>query len=493
MFGTCFTVSRLNPLIKVYFLLVVCLTPTSFCYAKLWDAYRDWNQAEEIRFSKWVAKLGERSWDNSNEMLKTPEYNSLYQASDETIDFKADCGDFPFLLRTYFAYKRNLPLLLPVVGGGNYSRTSNVTQTLISESSFQGNIKDLFAKIPDWVETGTLRTAPHEPNSATYPIAISRSTVRPGTIYYDPNGHAAIVCHVNESGNVYFLDAHPDQSVTRTRFGEKFGWNTSFQAGGFRLYRPVKKTLGGWRFVNRVEKLPHFSTEQFFFGEDYHLRVQLRLTNQLINPIEELRRYIYEDTYKEVKDRVAAVERGWAIAKKNPIEISENIYYAQGPWEDYSTPSRDIRLRTSFLNIPKKSRAFIRLAELEPYSFVAFGRDAAVLKNALALMQSRAFAELTIHYRNSDDKLVELALSDIEKRLFLLSFNPNHPPELRWGAADWINKARLSYHPRHWTSYQQEQLWRNRMIKKTGRMHLSDSDNPLTLPRHDISNQMRNL
>ncbi|HOM48269.1 MAG TPA: hypothetical protein PK491_07110, partial [Candidatus Hydrogenedentes bacterium] len=37
-------------------------------------------------------------------------------------------------------------------------------------------------------------------------------------------------------------------------------------------------------------------------------------------------------------------------------------------------------------------------------------------------------------YTNSKGKTVTLTLKDIEERLYDLSFDPNHPPELRWGA-----------------------------------------------------------
>ena len=44
------------------------------------------------------------------------------------------------------------------------------------------------------------------------------------------------------------------------------------------------------------------------------------------------------------------------------------------------------------------------------------------------------FADKKITYKKSDGSEITLTLNDIEKRLFDLSFDPNHPPELRWGA-----------------------------------------------------------
>ena len=44
------------------------------------------------------------------------------------------------------------------------------------------------------------------------------------------------------------------------------------------------------------------------------------------------------------------------------------------------------------------------------------------------------FRQLHFTYMNSQGAPVTLTLADLERRLFRLSFNPNHPPELRWGA-----------------------------------------------------------
>jgi hypothetical protein len=41
-----------------------------------------------------------------------------------------------------------------------------------------------------------------------------------------------------------------------------------------------------------------------------------------------------------------------------------------------------------------------------------------------------------MEYTNSAGKKVTLTLLDIEERLYDLSFDPNHPPELRWGAPE---------------------------------------------------------
>jgi hypothetical protein len=56
------------------------------------------------------------------------------------------------------------------------------------------------------------------------------------------------------------------------------------------------------------------------------------------------------------------------------------------------------------------------------------------LAKALIEVKKRLFDEHTFDYIKSDGESIKLTLSDIEERLYDLSFDPNHPPELRWGA-----------------------------------------------------------
>ncbi|HPX42147.1 MAG TPA: hypothetical protein PLF51_17055, partial [Candidatus Hydrogenedentes bacterium] len=64
------------------------------------------------------------------------------------------------------------------------------------------------------------------------------------------------------------------------------------------------------------------------------------------------------------------------------------------------------------------------------------------LADALLRAKKRVFAETVFHYTNSAGQPVRLSLLDVERRLYDLSFDPNHPPELRWGAAPGSAEAR---------------------------------------------------
>ncbi len=458
-----------------------------------WPSNRSWNGNEELAYSKWIGKLGQRSWKSAQKMLHNKSANSLYDPSDEHLIFRADCGDLPFVLRSYYAYKRQLPFITTIVRGGNYSPTPNPTIAMITNQTFQGDARDFFLGLPDMVSTAHLRTDYRQKNTACYPIAIDRNALRSGTIFYDPHGHTAVVCAVETDGTIRCIDAHPDQSITRTVFGPKLHWKTSIHNGGFLRFRPIRQQEGHPVFENNIQLLPHLSTEQYHIGKDYHMKIKLRLAQVKLDPIKDLERYIRNDTHQETLDRVEAVKRGWAITRHTPIRIPSNIYNSSGPWEDYSTPGRDMRLRLSYLNIPVRIRQYITLSQQSPTQLVTKARNPDRLLHQLIQTQKRLFKELTISYPNSQGKLVTLSLHDIEQRLFLLSFDPNHAPELRWGAQGKGLKSATRNRPHYYAGYPQEQSWRNRLIKKTGPMLPSDWDNPKHPPRHDITRMVSDL
>jgi hypothetical protein len=59
-------------------------------------------------------------------------------------------------------------------------------------------------------------------NTDLYPTRIDRKSIKPGSVLYDPNGHVAVVYEVEDDGRILFIDAHPDNSLTRGTYGRKF-------------------------------------------------------------------------------------------------------------------------------------------------------------------------------------------------------------------------------------------------------------------------------
>ncbi|MCK5861461.1 MAG: hypothetical protein KAH38_03185, partial [Candidatus Hydrogenedentes bacterium] len=118
----------------------------------------------------------------------------------------------------------------------------------------------------------------------------------------------------------------------------------------------------------------------------------------------------------------------------------ENIFQALGRWETWSSPSSDIDRRNKYfyladwleyvIRLFRVIPGFVDLAGLEKYGIQSQG----ALAKALIAEKQRIFSERSMAYTNSKGKQLRLTLGDIEERLYDLSFDPNHPPELRWGA-----------------------------------------------------------
>ena len=73
-----------------------------------------------------------------------------------------------------------------------------------------------------------------------YSPALAPGSIHPGSIVYDINGHVGIVYKVDEDGRVYYMDAHPDFTISRSVYGAQFGQSPMRLGGGFKNWRPFK-------------------------------------------------------------------------------------------------------------------------------------------------------------------------------------------------------------------------------------------------------------
>lgn len=459
-----------------------------FAFSAAWEVERPWTEDEEDRYSDWIAKIGSKQWRSTNHAIRDPEFNPLFTPEDRDLSFYADCADLPYVLRAYYAYKRGLPFVFNQVNGGRYTILPNKTARVVDNLSFEGSAQAFFKQIADFVHTGNYRTAPDATDSATYPIRIDRESLRPGAIFYSPEGHVAVVCEVEEDGTVRLIDAHPDQTVTRIRFSSKLVWKSTARTGGFRAFRPVEVFNDAARFIENNESAPGHSDEQYSFGKAYYQTIRERLNQVEIDPLAQFEAYIREDVFREVLDRKTAVEIGWEVGRSRAIPVAPNIYAAEGDWENYSSPSRDLRLRRAMLEVADQAINFMAICHHHPEQLADPElRDPVDLGWQLLSLKQRLFEELAFEYLNSAGDPVRLTLLDVERRLFALSFDPNHPPEMRWGATGEELETALRNQPRFFSAYDEQQPWRNRLEKKHGPMSPADADNPREPPQHDLS------
>jgi hypothetical protein len=164
--------------------------------------------------------------------------------------------------------------------------------------------------------------------------------------------------------------------------------------------------------------------------------------DRLINPApldpETAFRELHRAVYDRLQARALAVRNGEAYMRENgyaviPMPSGSRIFQTVGPWEEYSTPARDMRMLIAFdvlLDFPKK-------VERDPQAFrIPSGKIPTQIRSELEALHGRWASEYSIAYTRSDGTDQPLSMADVIDRLEALEmgYNPNDCVEVRWGA-----------------------------------------------------------
>ena len=480
-----------------------------------------WSMQDEKNYSDFVAKFGESGCTNFSSCLKGS-WNPYRASDDPSISYSSDCADLPYSLRAYFAWKNGLPFgyvndVSPVgadVKDIRYSPNGNRVEgrfSVIGHSDAYGgfpNAVTIMKTMVDDVSTATFRIAPKTEDDETstrfddfYTPTLDRNGIHPGTAIYDPNGHVAVVYKVDDAGIIYYVDAHPDNSVTHGRYGEKFIRSRPGQGAGFRNFRPLKlenarddgngNLIGGnivgatnsalvaaklfssvQYYGNSNESMSNWSQGRFVWKGNVvnyydYVRYALAVGDLKFHPVQELQGMM-AGLCQDLNDRVAAVQGAItnAVNRKNhPDTLPTNIYGTDGEWESFSTPSRDARLKTSFKEMHDRVLDFVAKYKNQDSSIVYTGANAATLKGDLLAAYNAAAGACSISYVNSNGDSKKLGFEDVRKRLFDLSFDPYHCVEYRWGAkGDELASCKDGADKKNW--YNAEKYLRNQIDRR---------------------------
>lgn len=413
-----------------------------------------WNRQTEAFYSAWIAQLFDAPQTESlsfpalEPVIRDPTRNFLYDHlglnEDKALPATPDCADLPYFLRAYFSWKNGLPFAFRACSRGSAKSAPVCSSARLRNDFTQGNVpaagfKNLTRELLDAVHSGSARTALNAESTDFVPIALKRESLWPGNIYADPYGHVLMIAGwsdqtENQPGLLFAVDAQPDNSISRKRFWEgTFLFADTPSAGpGFKAFRPIAQG----RLLNNAE-ISGFSLEQQALSpDDFYARMA-----KLINPKGQSPKQVYDATLnalvEQLETRVESVNNGEAYFKKNPgasIQMPEGsaIFETIGPWEDYSTPSRDMRLIIAMnvlLGLPEK---IVRHPEL----FLLNGASPEQSKLEIAQYHKKQIMEKTIRYVRSDGSPWSLTLTDIltRKSNFEMTYNPNDCAETRWGA-----------------------------------------------------------
>lgn len=405
---------------------------------------KPWDDAADAEWSTWVSAFGEGRASGKctsvDSCLKNPAVNRYYNAErDAGLNIFADCADLPMELRAYFAIATGRPFqyVSAIEGDGDPRYGKNNHPAAYKDLRPYSSVQRLFNYISGYVHSGFFRMAGSVEGSDTYPIDVTTQTLKAGTVFYDPNGHVLLVYKVDPNGTVHMMDGHPDNSLSYGILSQKFAVGGASQGGGFRNFRPY--TFDGQTFTRKTNaqlsnaKYGLSATAQYGRGRAYYDWVRTQLSNGApLDPVDNFKQ-LTTQLCEDVKDRAAAVSGGLQLANTGPGVVPPNIYGAEGEWETYSTPSRDARLKASFRGIRdfiNESRALVDQRSPK----IAWTGTSADLARAYKEHWQTFAPSCTIAYANSRGVSRTLAVTDIETRLFDMSFDPYHCVELRWGA-----------------------------------------------------------
>jgi len=406
-----------------------------------------------------------------------------------------DCAKLTVSLSTYYAYRRALPWMFSYVRAcdGGDVRTADYTYPVGEMNSLHYDSVDRFMRDAlTGTCTGNFRVELNRDRSEqsdTVPVAIRRDSLVPGCMYY-LDGHVLLLADITPYGEPRFLDATTAPSrdvyafnglnsvsgITPRRSGSPGGeYAGCFR--GFRMYRwPIAEVdeNGAVRRVRRRtdSEMQEFgySTEQYDRMEElaatqqivdgpmaidsFHQFIRFRLrAGQRLDPARDIQAFAAE-MLAFLQERERRVQDGWRDVNANgPIAFPEdsargNVYTAGGRWAQYATAFIDTECRGRYFALAEDLDNVIRWFDLnaEDVHLDDLNKHAiwthADLADALLRAKKRVFAETVFHYTNSAGQPVRLSLLDVERRLYDLSFDPNHPPELRWGAAPGSAEAR---------------------------------------------------
>ena len=435
------------------------------------------------------------SWKALHEVLRDSSRNVLFNhlglAEDEKkLVIRPDCADLPYFLRSYYAFKMGLPFGYSKCsrgGGGKPPRcpawfniqNEEPAPVEAQEQTASGGLFGVFeapapknasrpepkpqglvqsfgyylrSVVANAVHSGNGRTAAGDDKGDYYPVSLKQETLRPGTVYADPYGHLLVLVkripQTNDGAGVFLaVDGQPDGTVARKRFWRGnflFAQDPALGGPGFKRFRPIVagksgalRRLTNDEIANNAD-YSDFSLQQSEIAvEAFYDAMDDVMSPSPLDPERALKEAITA-LEEQVKTRVTSVENGRKYQVGGGAEVAmpdgPSIFETTGAWEDFATPSRDLRLLIAIDVV----RAFPDRVSRRPERYaMPAGKSAGDVKGALETVLATELAARKFSYTRTDGSEWTLALKDVLDRMadLEMAYNVNDCVELRWGAA----------------------------------------------------------
>jgi hypothetical protein len=427
----------------------------------------EWDLATQALYATWVEHLFDAppeqalSFPSLEPVLRDPTRNFLFdylkKGEDLRLPAEPDCADLSYFLRGYFAWKLGLPIAYRACNRGTANSPPRcdppvIDRTFVRTAASADAFRKVSRRLMDQVQSGSGRTALSADATDFYPVPLERTALWPGTVYADPYGHTLVIVKwvpqtEDRSGLLLAVDAQPDNSVARKRFWEgNFLFAATPSAGpGFKSYRaPVAGALKGSSApppnsaLDGRFGLPPYATEQAGLAPaEFYARLERLINPHGLDP-EAAYSATLEALMEQLETRVRSVDNGESFMRDNPRTVvpmpkGPAIFETTGPWEDYATPSRDMRLLIALqvlADLPGRIRR-------HPQLYVLRGENAEAAAERIERLHAQRLRERFISYTRSDGSPWRLSLAEIYARRpgLEIAYNPNDCAERRWGAA----------------------------------------------------------
>jgi hypothetical protein len=433
-----------------------------------WVDHWRWERDTENLYALFVEHLfrspdgSTRTWTSLSEVLRDPERNLLYdylgEREEERLRLVPDCADLSYVLRAYFAWKLRLPFAFRRCSRGRAGvapSCGDEPSTNLEPVDAEDDVAafQAFSRlVSNAVHSASARTLPTSDHSDHYPVALDRASLVPGTTFADPYGHVLLLAQwrpqgVTAHGALIGADAQPDGTV-----GQRIFWRGTFLftpettevGAGFKAWRPIV-TRRGERLVldndeiGRLGGVYAYSDEQYQgTADDFYDRMAELANPRALSP-RGVMDSLVDALFESVQRRVISVQTGEDYMRAHPglvvaMPEGHDVFETSGAWEDFATPSRDMRLLISIdavLGFPGSVRR-------RPERFGVAPAEAEAVASALETALEEALAARDVTYARSNGEAQRLTLADVVARreAFELAYNPNDCVEVRWAARE---------------------------------------------------------
>jgi hypothetical protein len=254
---------------------------------------------------------------------------------------------------------------------------------------------------------------------------------------------------VVEYGVLIGADAQPDGTVGRRRFWRGsflFTPKTDLVGAGFKGWRPVvlDPELQALKIATNAElreagRVKAWSDAQYRgTADDFYSAMEGMINPRALDPVR-MQTSLVDALEESVQRRLSSVQNGEDFMKSQgyatiAMPSGAALFLTSGPWEDYSTPSRDMRLLISIDAVTSFGSTVA--AHPDRFGIRDTDRDTVVAQVQQALEDE--LGNRTFQYTRSDGSAWTLTLADLVDRTpaMEIAYNPNDCAEIRWGAPE---------------------------------------------------------